>query len=294
MRRVVLTIGVAMIAGALFNASIAQAAGIPGPIVTVNGSTVFQSNGFESDTVGALPSVTMAGSWSTRVDGDAAISVSAGGSGGVPAAAYGSNVLGLYMPQDAGSINQPLAEAALSSPAVSGDSVTAKFSVNADSFGNTSTGFFVTPFVSAVGQNAPFPNRVNWLGFAFQHGDLDGAVSTAGLGANDLVVAYYNGSWSNIVTASGGTNMGMSPDAWHSIEVDATVGGTWTVSIDGVTSGSMGMKGDNIAALDIEPSSANATQFYVDGPNIVPEPSTLMLLVTGLVGLLAYAWRKRK
>ena len=26
----------------------------------------------------------------------------------------------------------------------------------------------------------------------------------------------------------------------------------------------------------------------------IPEPSTIMLIVTGLVGLLAYAWRKRK
>jgi len=26
----------------------------------------------------------------------------------------------------------------------------------------------------------------------------------------------------------------------------------------------------------------------------IPEPSTVMLFVSGLVGLLAYAWRKRK
>ncbi|MBN1394255.1 MAG: PEP-CTERM sorting domain-containing protein [Pirellulales bacterium] len=30
------------------------------------------------------------------------------------------------------------------------------------------------------------------------------------------------------------------------------------------------------------------------GPNGVPEPSTIALLATGLIGLLAYAWRKRK
>jgi hypothetical protein len=28
--------------------------------------------------------------------------------------------------------------------------------------------------------------------------------------------------------------------------------------------------------------------------SIVPEPGTLILLVTGLLGLLCYAWRKRK
>ena len=26
----------------------------------------------------------------------------------------------------------------------------------------------------------------------------------------------------------------------------------------------------------------------------VPEPGTIVLLITGLIGLLAYAWRKRK
>ena len=28
--------------------------------------------------------------------------------------------------------------------------------------------------------------------------------------------------------------------------------------------------------------------------NLVPEPTALVLLATGLIGLLAYAWRKRK
>ena len=33
---------------------------------------------------------------------------------------------------------------------------------------------------------------------------------------------------------------------------------------------------------------------YFDEPFTVPEPSTLALFATGLIGLLAYAWRKRK
>jgi hypothetical protein len=34
--------------------------------------------------------------------------------------------------------------------------------------------------------------------------------------------------------------------------------------------------------------------FRLDDPKVIPEPSTLALLAGGLIGLLAYAWRKRK
>jgi hypothetical protein len=32
----------------------------------------------------------------------------------------------------------------------------------------------------------------------------------------------------------------------------------------------------------------------LDSATVVPEPGTLALLAAGLMGLLAYAWRKRK
>ena len=44
--------------------------------------------------------------------------------------------------------------------------------------------------------------------------------------------------------------------------------------------------------------SKMAAQFaadYAAGANtLIPEPATIVLLITGLIGLLAYAWRKRK
>jgi hypothetical protein len=40
--------------------------------------------------------------------------------------------------------------------------------------------------------------------------------------------------------------------------------------------------------------AAGAALLAAHGINVVPEPGTLALLAAGLMGLVAYAWRKRK
>lgn len=90
----------------------------------------------------------------------------------------------------------------------------------------------------------------------------------------------------------------------------------WVISKDGDST----WNGGNPFQVDLNPNDANSKvyTFTWDGPNNyigfdgfiypdaysyvdnvsvsspIPEPSTIALLATGLIGLLAYAWRKRK
>jgi hypothetical protein len=73
------------------------------------------------------------------------------------------------------------------------------------------------------------------------------------------------------------------------------VGSGYTATVDGVASSSQLLLGTgSVAGLEFFSNVGNRSSlFYVDGVGAaVPEPSTVVLLVTGLIGLLAYARRK--
>jgi hypothetical protein len=282
--------------------------------ITVDGVTQFNDNGFESDTVGSAPSVTTpaGSSWSTMTHfpstlntQDGTVQVQAGG-GANPAAQYGSNLLSMYKPAGgSGASDSPVcyAEAKLpSAVSASGSVVAAGFGLYITSAGSQGgagglpvMADFLGSDFSPTGGSGPFWSSYNHTGWLNQADAAAFGVSTSGVAAGDpLLVAYDGSSWANVKTA-GGANMSMSTDAWHNVTLSATVGSTYTMSIDGVTSAGLtpDLKSVDIGGLMFMSGHNNMVQFYVDGQS-VPEPSTCVLVFSGLMGLLAYAWRKRK
>jgi hypothetical protein len=79
---------------------------------------------------------------------------------------------------------------------------------------------------------------------------------------------------------------GLAPGQWATI--------SFSINADDYIGGHI-KAGDELAAfLDIGGGVAVDSVSVTVTTADVPEPSTLVLLASGLVGLLAYAWRKRK
>ena len=103
-------------------------------------------------------------------------------------------------------------------------------------------------------------------------------------------VMYWSGS------ALTDTGVTYTPDTWQQWVMESDLdAGTTKVTVGGVASGAMTSVGSSASYFWWTTQMGNAA-FAIDDINsyVVPEPGTFALLITGLLGLAAYAWRKRK
>ena len=109
---------------------------------------------------------------------------------------------------------------------------------------------------------------------------------------------YIQPRGNGAVSSGGGALSGLVVDTWQhwtidynpgATTMDITIGSTLNDDISGYATP---------AGIDAVSLSATTTYgpFYFDNVevSIVPEPSSVALLLSGLLGLVAYAWRKRK
>jgi probable HAF family extracellular repeat protein len=110
----------------------------------------------------------------------------------------------------------------------------------------------------------------NSCGYAVNSSGTVVGISTNTSGVNSAFI-YSGGTVTNLSTLISGTN------PFSSIEC-----------ANGISD-----NGEYIVGYGIENSTGDTTAFLLTAVP-TPEPTTLLLAASGLIGLLAYAWRKRK
>lgn len=116
----------------------------------------------------------------------------------------------------------------------------------------------------------------------------------------DGKVAMYTGSG----VQDDGINAAFDCNTWERLTIDANfVTDTWSLTIDSATKSGLAFEAGNLSKIQYillsawdfsgVPGRGGFDNLVVSSP-IVPEPSTATLALSSLIGLLAYAWRKRK
>ena len=106
------------------------------------------------------------------------------------------------------------------------------------------------------------------------------------------IIHFYDragGSWSN-------PTFGYTLGAWHDVSVTLdTTARTFQLQVDSNTDIVRSWTGAShqLGTVTLAAGGPGAEGLF-DNVGLVPEPTSLALLATGLLGLLAYAWRKRK
>jgi len=170
---------------------------------------------------------------------------------------------------------------------------------SATAFDVSSSPLKVSAMMSAYTTNATYPAGDGWLATGLQIGGLKiGAFIDYSGGKLERI--YYNGGWVDDSSSTNYATMSSTPfeviatlsekDA-NNYTLDYSFGGiAHALTVAKTDVGSLDSVG--VYVEDIQGGgTASVTSFSVSQ---VPEPSTLVLMITSVIGLLAYAWRKRR